>query len=532
MGTPAKLRIIFEDDDIRKLVLPSGIPSTLQDLVCVIQETFHIPGEFTVMYQDMDFGGQFLTLSCIDEVEDKGTLRIVKTQPVLLTLSSVEGSDIDSPLPEQSPNSSLHSGHSSTSQDTILLSSDESGTSSWSQPWPAKFQIPTFSYDVDLLLEAGNQAFQKDGTLLNNPRQTSSILEKLAEAIFCYTAYPTGIQVLAVVEALVQKYPCLKKPGSFNGLYGWQQRMKYKMGNCRAKLRGCQLACPELEVNSLKRQKSDEMGLPKGIKRPKKAEVNFLPPLPFGETEATLEKEREHLLMEIKKKNNEKIIREKMERFFPYRRLEVVKHCPAVQNFMERWPALFCESQIKEEFRRITTILLEQTFLSKLDFYTPKLLEIFGTKGGVAGTKMRPMLNSLSQQHVESRRDAIIRCLMEYLGESGEELIKDYQDVSREAIKEEYAGHVMKIFVLRESSAEEDHTPADVSIIIEGTEVLDDCRYVAKACLLLMGFVYAMNLSYPPKMKYRFKVFQKLFLELDVLKISPKVQSLRNKLLR
>ncbi|TDH02472.1 hypothetical protein EPR50_G00172870 [Perca flavescens] len=42
---------------------------------------------------------------------------------------------------------------------------------------------------------------------------------------------------------------------------------------------------------------------------------------------------------------------------------------------------------------------------------------------------------------------------MEYLGESGEELIKDYQDVSREAIKEEYAGHVMKIFVLRESSA-------------------------------------------------------------------------------
>lgn len=59
MGTPVKLRIIFEDDDIRKLVLPSGIPSTLQDLIDVIQETFHIPGMFTVVYQVMDFGGQF-----------------------------------------------------------------------------------------------------------------------------------------------------------------------------------------------------------------------------------------------------------------------------------------------------------------------------------------------------------------------------------------------------------------------------------------------------------------------------------------
>ena len=53
--------------------------------------------------------------------------------------------------------------------------------------------------------------------------------------------------------------------------------------------------------------------------------------------------------------------------------------------------------QIKEEFRRITTIHLELTFLTKLDFYTPKLQEILGTKGGVAGTKIRPLLDSLSQ---------------------------------------------------------------------------------------------------------------------------------------
>lgn len=140
----------------------------------------------------------------IEEVQDKATLKLVVTQPLVLSLSPVEASDVESPIPEQSFDTS--SVHSSGTRDTILLSSsDESRTSSRSQPWPAKFQIPTFSYDVDLTLEAGNQAYKKDGTLLNNPRVTSSILERLAETIFCYTAYPTGIHVLAVVEALVEK---------------------------------------------------------------------------------------------------------------------------------------------------------------------------------------------------------------------------------------------------------------------------------------------------------------------------------------
>ena len=340
MGTPAKLRIILEDGDIRKLVLPLGIPSSLQDLHDVIQETFNIPGAFNVMYEDMDFGGQFFTVSSIDEVQDKITLKLVFAQPIILALSPVEVSDAESLVPEQS------SDTSSGSQDTIpLSSSDESGQSFRSQPWPAKFPVPAFSYDVHIMLEAGNKAYEKDGTLLMNPKVTSSMLERLAETIFSYTAYPTGLQVLAVVEALVEKYPCLKEPRSFNGLYGWQQRIKYKMGNYRAKLRCRQLVAPELEVNSLKRRISEE-GSSKGIKKPKRAEVNYLPPLPLGETEDSLEKERVDLLQEVKKKNNGKIIGEKMEKSFSHRRMEVVKKCPAVQDLMERWPALFCENPV------------------------------------------------------------------------------------------------------------------------------------------------------------------------------------------
>lgn len=78
----------------------------------------------------------------------------------------------------------------------------------------------SFSYDVGLALKAGKQAYENNGKPLNNPRVTSNILEKLTETRFGFTAYPTGVQILAVAEALVEKYPCLNEPGSFNGLYG------------------------------------------------------------------------------------------------------------------------------------------------------------------------------------------------------------------------------------------------------------------------------------------------------------------------
>ncbi|CAK6981298.1 unnamed protein product [Scomber scombrus] len=79
------------------------------------------------------------------------------------------------------------------------------------------------------------------------------------------------------------------------------------------------------------------------------------------------------------------------------------------------------------------------------------------------------------KHHIDGRRDIIIRCLVEYLGESGEELIKDYQDVSQEAVKEDCSNHMMKITVIHPNVAQENQNPVTVSVIIEGTEVLEDC---------------------------------------------------------
>lgn len=61
--------------------------------------------------------------------------------------------------------------------------------------------------------------------------------------------------------------------------------------------------------------------------------------------------------------------------------------------------------------------------------------------------------------------------------------------------------------------AEED--PSDVSIVIEGNTVMEECGSRTKACVLLMGLIYALNLEYPQQLKNTFDAFQKLFLELD-----------------
>nr|XP_023646334.1 uncharacterized protein LOC111832844 isoform X2 [Paramormyrops kingsleyae] len=237
--------------------------------------------------------------------------------------------------------------------------------------------------------------------------------------------------------------------------------------------------------------------------------------------EESLEYERVELLSEVRKRDNCQIISEKMAKTFSIRRQEVVNQAPKINDLKERWPALFDAVQINQEFRRITTVNLETTFMAKLDQYSQKITSLLSSRGGAAKMRIQRIQNMLLEDDsVERRREVAIRGLVVYLREKEEDLFKE-QDGGGDITNE-----VMKIVTRGAITSD----PASARIILEGTEVLADLD-VPRACALLMGLIYALNLSYPKELKNTFEVFQKIFLELDDLKSSPKVMSLKSKLL-
>ncbi|XP_030599297.1 uncharacterized protein LOC115789875 isoform X5 [Archocentrus centrarchus] len=188
-------------------------------------------------------------------------------------------------------------------------------------------------------------------------------------------------------------------------------------------------------------------------------------------------------------------------------------------------------NSISAEFQRITTVQLEPKFMSGLDLHTPKLLKLFHAKGGALGQRLKIIMEPLENSTcptVETAREVVLRCLIEYLGEHGEHLIKEFSDTEN---LEELGQLVVAITVITKDIASTSDSPKEIGVVIEGMEVIRGLGDIARACCLLLGLTYALNLDYPKQLKYTFEVFQKLFLELDASKLSKKVQSLKSKLL-
>lgn len=104
------------------------------------------------------------------------------------------------------------------------------------------------------------------------------------------------------------------------------------------------------------------------------------------------------------------------------------------------------------------------------------------------------------------------------------------KDADGTAVQRDLELLTLSIYSVEVEGGDATTPPADVGIVIEGVEVLHELGDVASACALLMGLIYALNLSYPKQLKAFFEVLQKLFLQLDASSLSTKVQMLKNKL--
>jgi len=314
------LRIILSEDDIRRVTI-DNLPETVHDFHSIMKTKLGLEGDLVVQYQDPDFDNELCTLSSMSELpKDKATLKVYT--------KACESKHTDSTLYTASLSSSSLKGGPCGRQSRQL---------------PHTFVIPAFSFDVQYVLRQGNEAYHKDGTLLNISKyMKSNILEKLAEAIYSRNPYPGREVYDHVAQALINKHPCLKEPGSVHGWYCWKFSLKFKMGNFRQKLRVA--GCTELRLNS---RSSGRPG-PKTLKRARKSEVNFLPNFPEGKAQSDLDMDRSAMVIKIEKgKLDSKQISEMMNITFPLRRKEIVEEKTLVAQVKERWPALFAERQVK-----------------------------------------------------------------------------------------------------------------------------------------------------------------------------------------
>lgn len=193
-----------------------------------------------------------------------------------------------------------------------------------------------------------NLIYMKEGTRMSVSRDMKhDILQKLAEEMYKYLAYPQDEHFSVVAEALIGKHPCLKEPRSTRACNGRKNSLKFKMGNLRTKLRRCGLA--DVSVNGNKRTQQNPNGVPpaKNIKRPRRSETNFLPKFPKGEDKLTLESSRLILENELKKRSpNGLSVNHLMNQTFSLRRKEIVEEQLSVKLMLERWPALLCKQQV------------------------------------------------------------------------------------------------------------------------------------------------------------------------------------------
>ncbi|KAI4903446.1 hypothetical protein NFI96_022021 [Prochilodus magdalenae] len=131
---------------------------------------------------------------------------------------------------------------------------------------------------------------------------------------------------------------------------------------------------------------------------------------------------------------------------------------------------------------------------------------------------------------VDNRREVVIRGLMVYLSENAERLITHYQHINGDLDPDDLTHHALKMKIVTEGGSA-DGSPLEAGIVLEGVQVIAGLQSVPNACVVLVGLMYAVNLSYPKPLRYTFEFFQKMLLELHSGKLSPKILSLKNKLL-
>ncbi|KAE8277811.1 hypothetical protein D5F01_LYC24159 [Larimichthys crocea] len=214
------------------------------------------------------------------------------------------------------------------------------------------------------------------------------------------------------------------------------------------------------------------------IKRPKRAEVNFLPNFPQGKDPSSLEQLRQTIVEEVKKtEKNLPFIRKMMETTFPLRRQTIVMSCPPVNEIMDLWPALKIELELYAEFQRITNQNLPNTFYAEFDWHLPRLVTLFrqkASKTGKTADALAEILKIHDEQElhdIHTKRTTVLHTLPVYLREDVSGFFRTCTDESDEPELDGVAVALLSVVSDHDTSPVH-YQPVKISVIIESDAVV------------------------------------------------------------
>ncbi|XP_039520036.1 uncharacterized protein LOC120473991 isoform X1 [Pimephales promelas] len=220
---------------------------------------------------------------------------------------------------------------------------------------------------------------------------------------------------------------------------------------------------------------------------------------------------------------------------FSKRRKEIVGDQPLIGDVMARWPAMFCERQVRAEFKRVVSTDLLESFLDGLDDLAPRLLEVYeaATKSAKKPA-LKAILDCLKKDDTnERRRTAALLGLPHYLREEPSDIIR-MCDAHGETLAEAMEGVQLGLLIGYEGDNQDafPHEIFNVAVVVEETVVLHNFKDVPSSFAMLLGIIYCVNLEYPQAMKYSFEFLQRVVMKIKPDQASARVHGIRNKLLR
>ncbi|KAE8278174.1 hypothetical protein D5F01_LYC23762 [Larimichthys crocea] len=183
------LRVVIDEDNIRKLILNER-PDSIEGLKTQLSDKLSFQYDFKLQYEDPDFSNALCDLTEITDLPERAILKVIPLVTLELTTLSSSTEQTDS-----------------SSADTEILSSAGS-TPLTRRQWPEFFDIPNFSVDVAYRLRQADLLFMRDRVPLTPSRDMKhDILEKLAETMYSFKAYPDDDDFSSVAKALISNTP-------------------------------------------------------------------------------------------------------------------------------------------------------------------------------------------------------------------------------------------------------------------------------------------------------------------------------------